>query len=90
MPEEINRLVTNTLSDYASEPSGARNLLAEGIPKEKIFLAGNVMIDTLLKFRVTAAQTDILDQLGLKSRSCAVATQHRPSNVDGAGRLAAL
>ena len=92
MPEESNRLVTDVLSDYlfASEPSGVRNLLHEGIPKEKIFLAGNVMIDTLMKFRDKAAQTGILDRLGLKSRGYAVATLHRPSNVDEIEHLACL
>src|ERR1017187_5683553 len=55
----INRLVTDALSDYlfASEPSGVTNLLAEGVPAGKIFLVGNVMIDTLLRFRDRAAQT---------------------------------
>jgi UDP-N-acetylglucosamine 2-epimerase (non-hydrolysing) len=88
MPEETNRLVTDALSDYlfATEPSGVTNLLAEGIPKEKIFLVGNVMIDTLMKFRDKAAQTGILDRLGLKSGAYAVATLHRPSNVDGLSR----
>jgi UDP-N-acetylglucosamine 2-epimerase (non-hydrolysing) len=92
MPEEINRLVTDVLSDYlfASEPSGVTNLLAEGIPKEKIFLVGNVMIDTLIKFRDKAAQTGVLERLGLKRRGYAVATLHRPSNVDGMEHLASL
>jgi len=92
MPEEINRLVTDTLSDYlfASEPSGVQNLVAEGVPREKIFLVGNVMIDTLLKFRGKAAQSGVLERLGLKSRSYAVTTLHRPSNVDDTGHLAAL
>jgi UDP-N-acetylglucosamine 2-epimerase (non-hydrolysing) len=92
MPEETNRLVTDVLSDYlfASEPSGVRNLLHEGIPEEKIFLVGNVMIDTLMKFRDKAAQTGILGRLGLKSRGYAVATLHRPSNVDEMEHLARL
>jgi UDP-N-acetylglucosamine 2-epimerase (non-hydrolysing) len=92
MPEEINRLVTDTLSDYlfASEPSGVTNLLAEGVSKEKIFLVGNVMIDTLLQFRDKAARTDVLPRLGLKEGSYAVATLHRPSNVDDIDHLAKL
>jgi UDP-N-acetylglucosamine 2-epimerase (non-hydrolysing) len=92
MPEEINRLVTDVLSDYlfASEPSGAANLRAEGVPEKKIFLVGNVMIDTLLKFREKAAQSDVLDRLGLKSRCYCVTTLHRPSNVDDTAQLAAL
>jgi len=92
MPEETNRLVTDVLSDYlfASEPSGVANLLAEGIPKEKIFLVGNVMIDTLMKFREQAAHNGILDRLGLNGKDYAVATLHRPSNVDGMEHLASL
>jgi UDP-N-acetylglucosamine 2-epimerase (non-hydrolysing) len=92
MPEETNRLVTDVLSDYlfASEPSGVANPAAEGISKEKIFLVGNVMIDTLMKFRDKAARTGVLNRLGLKSRGYAVATLHRPSNVDGMERLASL
>jgi UDP-N-acetylglucosamine 2-epimerase (non-hydrolysing) len=92
MPEETNRLVTDLLSDYlfASEPSGVANLVAEGISKEKIFLVGNVMIDTLMKFRDKAARTGVLERLGLKCRGYAVATLHRPSNVDGMEHLASL
>ena len=92
MPEETNRLVTDALSDYlfASEPSGVTNLLAEGIPKERIFFVGNVMIDTLMKFREKAARTGVVERLGLKSRGYAVATLHRPSNVDSMEHLASL
>src|SRR6185503_888796 len=70
MPEETNRLITDALSDYlfVSEPSGVTNLLAEGIPKERIFLTGNVMIDTLMRFRAKAAQTGVLDRLGVNSK----------------------
>ena len=84
MPEEINRLVTDVLSDYlfASEPSGVENLLAEGVPREKVFLVGNVMIDTLLRFREQASRSDALERLGLEARGYALATLHRPSNVD--------
>jgi UDP-N-acetylglucosamine 2-epimerase (non-hydrolysing) len=92
MPEEINRLVTDALSNYlfASEPSGVTNLRAEGVPKEKIFLVGNVMIDTLLKFRTKAAKTGVLERLGLKPGAYCVATLHRPSNVDDIGHLTEL
>jgi len=92
MPEETNRLVTDVLSDYlfASEPSGVTNLLAEGVPREKIFFVGNVMIDTLMKYRDKAARTGILDRLGIKGKGYAVATLHRPSNVDGMERLMSL
>jgi len=92
MPEEINRRVTDVLSDYlfASEPSGVQNLLAEGVSRDKIFLTGNVMIDTLLKFRAKAAATPVLERLGLASKGYAVATLHRPSNVDGMDQLGSL
>jgi len=85
MPEEINRVVTDRLSDllFTTEPSGRENLLKEGTPSEKIQFAGNVMVDTLLKHRESAAQTShILDQLQLQSGEYAVMTLHRPSNVD--------
>jgi UDP-N-acetylglucosamine 2-epimerase (non-hydrolysing) len=92
MPEEINRLVTDALSDYlfASEPSGVRNLVSEGVCREKIFLVGNVMIDTLMKFRAKAAETAVLERLGLRSKDYVVTTLHRPSNVDDLERLTGL
>ena len=67
MPEEINRIVTDRVSHYlfASEPSGVENLLAEGLPKESIHFTGNVMIDTLLRFRGKAAASPVLDRLRL-------------------------
>jgi UDP-N-acetylglucosamine 2-epimerase (non-hydrolysing) len=85
MPEEINRVVTDRLSDllFVTEPSGKKNLLKEGTPPEKIQFVGNVMVDTLLKHRENAAQTSrILEQLQLKEGGYAVMTLHRPSNVD--------
>jgi UDP-N-acetylglucosamine 2-epimerase (non-hydrolysing) len=92
MPEEINRLVTDTLSDYlfVSEPSGVTNLRNEGVPPEKIFFVGNVMIDTLLRFRDRAMQSDVLQQYGLAPKSYALATLHRPSNVDHPDQLRKL
>ncbi len=92
MPEEINRLVTDAVSDFlfTTEPSGERNLLAEGVPREKIFFTGNVMIDTLLRFREKARCSDVIQRLGLEPGKYAVATLHRPSNVDDPERLPAL
>ena len=68
MPEEINRIVTDALSDYlfVSEPSGIQNLRAEGVSNDRIFFVGNVMIDTLLRFRKQASQSDILNRLGVE------------------------
>ena len=84
MPEEINRLVTDVLSDllFASEPAGVENLRKEGIDPAKIYFVGNTMIDTLRKHRERAGRSDILERLGLSDRSYAVMTLHRPSNVD--------
>ncbi|HOF18737.1 MAG TPA: UDP-N-acetylglucosamine 2-epimerase (non-hydrolyzing), partial [Phycisphaerae bacterium] len=84
MPEEINRLLTDAISDllFCTEQSGVDNLRREGVADEKIFLVGNVMIDTLLKNRAKADQSKILGDLGLQPRSYAVLTLHRPSNVD--------
>ncbi len=89
MPEEINRILTDAITDFffVTEPSGVNNLLKEGHPREQIFLVGNVMIDTLLRFREQAAASDVLERLGLKGRNYAVITLHRPSNVDDLDRL---
>lgn len=84
MPEEINRIVTDALSDYlfVTEPSGVRNLKNEGIPDEKVFFVGNIMIDTLVYNLKKAEQSSILTDLGLQPQHYAVITLHRPSNVD--------
>jgi len=84
MPEEINRILTDAVSDYLFPPSkhGCENLRREGIPEEKIFLVGDVMIDTLLKYKDKAATTPILDELGLQKGNYALMTMHRPHNVD--------
>jgi UDP-N-acetylglucosamine 2-epimerase (non-hydrolysing) len=88
MPEEINRIVTDSISDYlfTTEESANRNLIREGVPPEKIFFVGNVMIDTLLRHRVKAADSTILDDLQLAGPSAvkryAILTLHRPGNVD--------
>ena len=84
MPEEINRLVTDAVSDFlfVTEESGERNLTAEGVPKDKIFFVGNVMIDSLESSRRLWARSTILDQLHLNKAQYGVVTLHRPSNVD--------
>ena len=84
MPEEINRVLTDSISDYlfVTELSGERNLLKEGIPKEKIYFVGNVMIDTLIANKAKADQSGILDTLSLRPGEYALLTLHRPSNVD--------
>jgi UDP-N-acetylglucosamine 2-epimerase (non-hydrolysing) len=92
MPEEINRILTDAVSSYlfVTEPSGVANLRAEGVAEDRIFLVGNAMIDTLLRFRAKAAASPILEELGLCPRSYAVVTLHRPSNVDDPARLREL
>src|SRR5215470_3945295 len=92
MPEEINRLLTDAISDLllASEPGAVENLRREGIDGEKVQFVGNVMIDTLLKHRARADQSRVLAELGVAPRSYAVVTLHRPSNVDRAESLVAI
>jgi UDP-N-acetylglucosamine 2-epimerase (non-hydrolysing) len=92
MPEEVNRILTDSISSFlfVTEPSGVRNLRAEGVAEEKIHLVGNVMIDTLLRFREKAARSRILETLGICPREYAVVTLHRPSNVDDPVQLRKL
>jgi UDP-N-acetylglucosamine 2-epimerase (non-hydrolysing) len=84
MPEEINRLVTDTLSDLLFTPSedADENLLGEGVPSNKIKRVGNIMIDTLVAHLDRARQCKSYDQFGLKEKSYVFVTLHRPSNVD--------
>lgn len=84
MPEEINRLVTDAISDllFVTEPSGLENLRREGVSDAKVHFVGNVMIDTLLAHRERASRSDVLARLGLAPRGYAVLTLHRPANVD--------
>jgi UDP-N-acetylglucosamine 2-epimerase (non-hydrolysing) len=84
MPEEINRLLTDQLSDllFTTEESALTNLTAEGIAREKIHFVGNVMIDTLLTHLDDARALGVPAQHGLTPGGYAVLTLHRPSNVD--------
>lgn len=95
MPEEINRILTDHLSDllFVTEMSGLRNLAQEGIPEEKVFFVGNTMIDSLMASRERAEESHVLSQLGLCSHHqadgpprevipYALLTLHRPANVD--------
>jgi len=84
MPEEANRIVTDSLSDMllVSEPSGVENLKREGHPDDRIRLVGNVMIDTLMSLLEKARKRNVLKQLELTPSQYAVVTAHRPSNVD--------
>lgn len=84
MPEEINRIVTDAIADVllATEESGVVNLRREGAAEEQIHLVGNVMIDTLIRVRDRARATRTARRLGLGSGGFALATFHRPENVD--------
>lgn len=84
MPEEINRLITDSLSDalFVSESSGLINLKKENIESSKIFFVGNVMIDTLLYQMPEINKSKILTKLKLDPKQYAVLTLHRPGNVD--------
>ena len=86
MPEEINRRLTDALSDYLflTEESGRWNLLREGTDPSKMHLVGNVMIDSLELYRPLWERSDIDAQLGVSGRAYGVVTLHRPSNVDRA------
>ncbi len=84
MPEELNRILTDHISDFlfTTEESANKNLANEGIDKSKVFFVGNVMIDSLLSHRKKANTSKILSKLNLKKNEYAVLTLHRPSNVD--------
>jgi UDP-N-acetylglucosamine 2-epimerase (non-hydrolysing) len=84
MPEEINRILTDAISHwlFVTERSGVENLRREGVPEDRVFLVGNVMIDTLLACRELSRRSAILDELRLAGRPFAVLTLHRPANVD--------
>jgi UDP-N-acetylglucosamine 2-epimerase (non-hydrolysing) len=92
MPEEINRVLTDALSDFlfTTEQSANENLAREGVSPDRVFFCGNLMIDTLLRFRVQAGESRILERLQLSAGAYAVVTLHRPSNVDDPQRLRTL
>lgn len=84
MPEEINRVLTDSIADLLLTPSidGNMNLIKEGIPEEKIRFVGNIMIDTLYNMRQKSGQSTILADLGISEKGYVLVTLHRPSNVD--------
>ena len=84
MPEEINRMVTDVLSDFlfVTEKSGLENLKKEGIADKKVYFTGNVMIDSLRFFLEKARQSSILSDIHVNGSPFALVTLHRPSNVD--------
>ncbi|WP_371668108.1 UDP-N-acetylglucosamine 2-epimerase (non-hydrolyzing) [Streptomyces sp. NBC_00289] len=92
MPEEVNRVATDRVSDYllAPSPDAVENLRAEGYREDQIHLVGNVMIDTLLTNLERARASDVLGRYELVKGEYGLVTLHRPANVDDPGVLAGL
>lgn len=92
MPEEINRMVTDAVSDLllVSEPAGLTNLAREGVPTARVRYCGNVMIDSLVDQLPAARALDMPARFGVSRGAYAIATLHRPSNVDAPDRLCEL
>jgi len=92
MPEEVNRVLTDQVADLllAPSPDAVENLLHEGIARSRIFLVGNVMIDSLLRSLDQARALGMPERMGLRPGQYAVCTLHRPSNVDDGRTLSRL
>ena len=92
MPEEINRMVTDTLSDFlfVSEESGLENLKREGISDSKVFFTGNIMIDSLVHYLDRIDQSNMLSEYELNKQNYILTTFHRPSNVDTGSNIQSL
>ncbi len=92
MPEEINRLVTDSITNYFFTTSDIanKNLRESGIDEDRIFFVGNTMIDTLLKQKPNFKKPAVWDELGLKEKEYLVMTLHRPANVDEESKLKEL
>ena len=106
MPEEINRILTDSVANYlfVTEQSGLDHLKREGVPDEKVFFTGNVMIDSLVRYQEKAKSSSILEELGLQPSDTEnrrevsrlyetdyiVMTMHRPANVDTETGLKAI
>jgi UDP-N-acetylglucosamine 2-epimerase (non-hydrolysing) len=92
MPEEINRMVTDSISDFffTTSENANENLRNAGVEENRIFFVGNTMIDTLLKNRTRFKKPPLWDELGLKKGKYVVMTLHRPANVDEEGNLKEL
>jgi UDP-N-acetylglucosamine 2-epimerase (non-hydrolysing) len=96
MPDEINRVVTDSISDYlfTTEESANRNLLRQGAPEGQVFFVGNVLIDTLLRHRSKSKESTILQDLQLVNgagvKPYAILTVHRPENINDRGVLSQM
>jgi UDP-N-acetylglucosamine 2-epimerase (non-hydrolysing) len=91
MPEEINRVVTDSVSDwlFTTETSGNQNLANEGVPGSKVFFVGNLMIDSVVKALARVPSCCLRTELGLAAQPYVLLTLHRPANVDQEDRLRA-
>jgi UDP-N-acetylglucosamine 2-epimerase (non-hydrolysing) len=92
MPEEINRVLTDRLSDWLFAPSrdGVANLRAEGLPAERIHMVGNIMMDSLVRLLPQAEALDAPGRFGVDRQRYVFVTLHRPANVDDPSRLREL
>ena len=92
MPEEINRLVTDTLADilWTPSPDADDNLMREGVARQKIMRVGNIMIDSLEMLRGTIEKQTVYSEMGLNTGEYGLVTLHRPSNVDDPGIMTTL
>lgn len=89
MPEEINRIVTDSLTNlfFTTSRLANENLKKSGVQDDSIFFVGNTMIDTLLRHKIRFQKPDIWDKAGLETGNYFVLTLHRPANVDEDGKL---
>jgi UDP-N-acetylglucosamine 2-epimerase (non-hydrolysing) len=92
MPEEINRIATDAVSDvlWTPSPDADANLIAEGVPEARITRVGNIMLDSFEYARPAIAAARLPEALGLAGRPYGVVTLHRPSNVDEVAPLRRL
>lgn len=92
MPEEINRLVTDSISNmlFVTEESGMINLRNEGKKENEIFFTGNVMIDSLVRLKPKFTESEIFDKLKIEKGNYVLCTFHRPANVDSKTYLSEL
>jgi UDP-N-acetylglucosamine 2-epimerase (non-hydrolysing) len=92
MPEEINRLVTDSITNYffTTTPEATKTILNSGVSENRVFWVGNTMIDTLLKQRPRFRKPNFWDELALEKGQYIVMTLHRPANVDDEEKLKEL
>jgi UDP-N-acetylglucosamine 2-epimerase (non-hydrolysing) len=92
MPEEINRILTDSISDYlfVTEPDGLKNLKNEGVSEKKIFYVGNTMIDSLVHLLPKINSSTVIQENEISNQNYVVATFHRPSNVDSEENLKSI